>query len=147
MVAPMPFGLKIAILSRAFRKKMDEKVSTFGLTSVQLRVLGALSLLEESGVEEVHQNDLERMEQVTHPAMTNMLQKLEKKGFIQCVTSWKDRRYKKITCTEKSKGMYKMILQQDEDVLCDLCHDFTEEQKEVLFQLIDKILNNVTDKN
>ena len=39
----MPFGLKIAIINRAFRKKLDEKAAAMGLTAVQLRVLGSVS--------------------------------------------------------------------------------------------------------
>ena len=35
---PLPFGLNISIISRAFRKKMDEKACAMGLTAVQLRV-------------------------------------------------------------------------------------------------------------
>ena len=45
----MPFGLQIAIINRAFRKKLDEKASSMGLTAVQLRVLGSVSRLEEKG--------------------------------------------------------------------------------------------------
>ena len=101
----MPFGLKIAIINRAFRKKLDEKASTLDLTAVQLRVLGSVSRLEAAGETEIHQNDLEQIEHVTHPAMTKLLQRLESKGFIMCVPSEIDRRYKKITCTEKSKGI------------------------------------------
>ena len=82
MPGMMPFGLKIAIINRAFRKRMDEKAADMGLTSVQLRVLGSISRLEASGETEVHQNDLERIEHVTHPAMTKLLQRLESKGFI-----------------------------------------------------------------
>lgn len=139
----MPFGLKIAIINRAFRKKMDEKASAMGLTSVQLRVLGSVSRLEAAGETEIHQNDLERIEHVTHPAMTKLLQRLESKGFIQCVPSAKDRRYKKITCTEKSIGIHKMILAQDEEVLSELCKNFTEEQKKTLLQMTDMILKNI----
>lgn len=139
----MPFGLKIAIINRAFRKRMDEKASTMGLTSVQLRVLGSVSRLEAAGETEIHQNDLERIEHVTHPAMTKLLQRLESKGFIQCVPSAKDRRYKKITCTEKSTGIHKMILAQDEEVLSELCENFTEEQKATLLRLMDMLLKNI----
>ena len=139
----MPFGLKIAIINRAFRKRMDEKASAMGLTSVQLRVLGSVSRLEAAGETEIHQNDLERIEHVTHPAMTKLLQRLESKGFIQCVPSAKDRRYKKITCTEKSTGIHKMILAQDEKVLSELCENFTEEQKATLLQLMDMLLKNI----
>lgn len=143
MLDMMPFGLKIAIINRAFRKRMDEKASAMGLTSVQLRVLGSVSRLEAAGEMEIHQNDLERIEHVTHPAMTKLLQRLESKGFIQCVPSAKDRRYKKITCTEKSTGIHKMILAQDEEVLSELCENFTEEQKTTLLRLMDMLLKNI----
>lgn len=139
----MPFGLKIAIINRAFRKKLDEKASTMGLTSVQLRVLGLVSRLEASGETEIHQNDLERIEHITHPAMTKHLQKLESKGFIRCVPSAKDRRYKKITCTKQSSGIHEVILAQDEEVLSELCQDFTQEQKETLLQMADMLVKNI----
>ena len=139
----MPFGLKLSILYRAFRKRMDEKASAMGLTSVQLRVLGSVSRLEAAGNTEIHQNDLERIEHVTHPAMTKLLQRLESKGFIQCVPSAKDRRYKSISCTEKSKGIHKVILAQDAEVLAELCRDFTPEQREMLVQTVDLLLNRI----
>lgn len=143
MAGNMPFGLKIAIINRTFRKKMDEKASTMGLTSVQLRVLGSVSRLEAAGETEIHQNDLERIEHVTHPAMTKLLQRLESKGFIRCVPSAKDRRYKKITCTEQSRGIHQVILAQDEEVLSELCRNFTQEQKQALLQIADMLLKNI----
>ena len=76
----MPFGLKIAIVSREFGKRMDQRAADLGLTAVQLRVLGSVSRLEAAGETEIHQNDLERIEHVTHPAMTRLLQRLESKG-------------------------------------------------------------------
>lgn len=105
MASSMPFGLKIAIINRAFRKKMDEKAAKMGLTSVQLRVLGSVSRLETAGVTEIHQNDLEKIEHVTHPAMTKLIQKLEKKGFINCVQSSTDKRYKK-SSVRKNQAEY-----------------------------------------
>ena len=139
----MPFGLKIAIINRAFRKRMDEKAASMGITSVQLRVLGSISRLEASGETEIHQNDLEQIEHVTHPAMTKLLQRLESKGFIQCVPSAKDRRYKKITCTERSAGVHHVILAQDAEVLEEFCKNFTQEKKEMLTHLTDLLLKNV----
>ena len=143
MPRTMPFGLKIAIINRAFRKEMDEKTSDMGLTSVQLRVLGSVSRLEAAGETEIHQNDLERIEHVTHPAMTKLLQRLEAKGFIQCVPSARDRRYKKITCTEKSRGIHNLILAQDAEVLSQLCAGFSQEEKETLLRLADKLLDRI----
>ncbi len=100
-----------------------KRPAALGLTSVQLRVLGSISRLEAAGETEIHQNDLERIEHVTHPAMTKLLQRLEAKGLIRCVPSERDRRYKKITCTEQSAGIYKMILAQDAGGLCRAVQD------------------------
>ena len=142
----MPFGLKIAIINRAFRKKLDEKAAALGLTAVQLRVLGSISRLEASGETEIHQNDLERIEHVTHPAMTKLLQRLESKQLIRCVPSEKDRRYKKITCTEQSAEIYKMILAQDQEVFSELCRTLTKEQQQQLLVLADMILKNIDEE-
>lgn len=142
----MPFGLKIAIINRAFRKKLDEKAAAMGLTAVQLRVLGSISRLEAAGETEIHQNDLERIEHVTHPAMTKLLQRLESKGFIQCVPSAQDRRYKKITCTQRSAGIHHLILAQDEEVLSELSRNFTPEEKQTLLQLADMLLKNIDEE-
>ena len=143
MAMTAPFGLKIAIINRAFRKKLDEKASAMGLTSVQLRVLGTISRLETSGQAEIHQNDLEEIEHVTHPAMTKLLQRLESKGLICCVPSATDRRYKSITCTEQTAEIYKLILDQDQEVFEELCKGLTDEQKETLVVLADKILKQI----
>lgn len=139
----MPFGLKIAIINRDFRKRLDEKAQALGLTAVQLRVLGSISRLEAAGEDEIHQNDLERLERVTHPAMTKLLQRLESKGFIRCVPSDKDRRYKKITCTEQSAEIYKLILEQDAQVFDEMCRGLTDEQRQEFTYLADIILKNI----
>ena len=139
----MPFGLKIAIINRAFRKRLDEKAAGLGLTSVQLRILGSISRLEAAGETEIHQNDLERLEHVTHPAMTKHLQRLESKGFIRCAPSTADRRYKKVSCTEQSSGIHNMILEQDGQVFAELCRTLTEPQRLELVQLADMILENL----
>ena len=142
MPGAMPFGLKIAVINREFRKKMDEKAAAMGLTSVQLRVLGTISRLEAAGKEEIHQKDLEKIERVTHPAMTRLLQRLESKGFVRCVPSSRDRRYKAITCTEKSAGIHKLILAQDAEVLDEFCRNLTVAEQQTLQQLVDRLLQN-----
>lgn len=142
----MPFGLKIAIINRAFRKKLDEKAKNMGLTSVQLRVLGSISRLEAAGETEIHQNDLEQLEHITHPAMTKHIQQLEKKGFVHCVSGERDRRYKKIICTEKSSGIHEMILAHDQEVFDELCGNLTSEQRQLLNQIADLIVKNIDSK-
>lgn len=142
----MPFGLKIAIINRAFRKKLDEKVKYMGLTSVQLRILGSISRLEAGGETEIHQKDLEQLEHITHPAMTKHIQQLEKKGFVYCVTSERDRRYKKIICTEKAVGIHKVISAHDQEVFEELCGNLTSEQRQLLNHMTDMIVKDIVSK-
>ena len=91
--------------------------------------------------------DLERIEHVTHPAMTKLLQRLESKGFIRGVPSQKDRRYKKVTCTQRSAGIHRLILAQDAEVVEELCSDFSGEEKERLMELVDLLLDRIGPEN
>ncbi|MGL6201210.1 MAG: MarR family winged helix-turn-helix transcriptional regulator [Lachnospiraceae bacterium] len=144
MTGKMPIGLRIAIIDRTFKRRMDERAREMGLTSVQLRVLGEISLMEASGISEINQRDLENAEQVTHPTMTGVIKRLENKGFVKCVTSPTDKRYKKISCTEKSTGIHQKIAAQDEDVLSELCIGLTPNQTDEFIHLTDLILKNIT---
>ena len=79
---PMPKGLRFAILQKTIRRQMDEYVRETGLTGTQVGVLGELGRLERESAGEVTQKALEAAAHVTHPTMTELLKKLEKKGFV-----------------------------------------------------------------
>lgn len=142
-----PIGLKIAIIDRAFKRMLDERAGIMGLTSVQLRVLGRISLLEAAGVCEINQRDLEEAVQVTHPTMTGIIKRLENKGFVTCTPSSIDKRYKKITCTPKGAGVHRELAEQDQEVLLKLCHGFTQEDIDTFQQLTSRLLENVSDEH
>ncbi len=139
-----PLGIRFSIIDRAFKYQIDEDAERLGLTAVQMRVLGELSRLEASGVEEVNQRDLEKAEQVTHPTMTATIQRLEKKGFVVCTTSLIDRRYKKISCTEKSKNIYQKLAEKDDKVAKKICQGLTEEEMQMLLKITDKMADNIS---
>lgn len=140
----MPIGLQIAILDRAIKQKVDERAARLGLTAVQLRVLAEISLMEASGITEINQRTLERAEKVKHPTMTGIIKRLESKGFVTCETSALDRRHKKISCTEKGRGMHREIEHQDEEILAELCRGFTAEQMQEFVRMTGMILANIS---
>lgn len=143
MSSRMPLGRRFSIIDRAFKYRIDQGAAELGLTAVQMRVLSELSRMEAFGVEEVNQRDLERAEQVTHPTMTETIKRLEKKGYVTCTVSAKDRRYKKISCTEKSCNMYQIVAERDNRVLKEVCKGLPEEDVEILFRITDQILKNI----
>ncbi len=139
----MPLGLMFAIIDRAFKKKVDKKIQDMELTPVQFRILGEISHLESKGVEEINQRDLEKVEKITHPAMTGIIQRLESKGFIICTPSPRDKRYKKISCTDKTTDIHKMIDIMDEQLLAELCQGLSQEEIDTYVRITKHIIKNI----
>jgi DNA-binding MarR family transcriptional regulator len=138
----MPLGLRFSLLHRSFKKKIDELLREKDLTGVQFFVLGALMRLERAGTGEIHQRDLERETHVTHPTMTELLKRLEKKELIRCVLSERDRRSKCISSTEKCRRLAQEVREADEATTRWLCRGLSEEQMDQLIAVTDKMLQN-----
>jgi DNA-binding MarR family transcriptional regulator len=140
-----PPGIRLAILSKSFKRKLEERASEKGLTAVQLRVLGELRHLEISGVEEINQRDLENAVSVTHPTMTEIIKRLEKKGAVVCTVSSTDKRYKKINSTPEYSDIHIELEEMDRSVFKELCEGLNDRQIEQFMQISDIMLGNVTD--
>ena len=101
----LPYGLRFSLIGRFFKKRLNQQLMEKELTGVQLTVLKELERLESSGAAEVNQRDLENISHVTHPTMTEILKRLERKEFISCRRSSMDRRHKCISTTEKARQL------------------------------------------
>lgn len=143
----LPKGLRFAILQKTIRLQMDDYVRDLGLTGTQFGVLGALSRLEYEGSGEVTQKALEDAAHVTHPTMTELLKKIEKKGFVTCRTSSVDRRCKVIASTEKARALHQAIGEFDERVFAELCRGVSAEEVDALLRITDVMLENARKMN
>ena len=142
----MPPGMRIAVIHRFFRQQLDQRLREQDLTGVQFGVLGALGRLESSGAAEVNQRDLERASHVTHPTMTEIIKRLERKGFISCRQSEADRRNKSISSTQRAKALKQEMAQVDDSVFRLLCRGLDEGQVADFMRLTDVMLDNVLDE-
>lgn len=138
----MPMGLRLSALHRAFRRRMGEKCRELELTGVQSAVIGTLRRLEREGREEIRQRDLEAELHMAHPTMTDVVQRLEAKGFLVCSPGVKDRRVKRISSTEKAAGLMRQIREFDSEVARDLCRGLTEDEIASLRALTDRLIEN-----
>ena len=93
MERDLPMGFRFSMLHRAFRRRMDAMLSEKDLTGVQFGVLGALDRLSHEGETEISQRRLEEATRISHATMTDILRRLEKKDFIRCEQSSRDRRF------------------------------------------------------
>ena len=142
MQGSIPMGLRFSLLHRAFRRKLDERLKELDLTGVQFGVLGQLARLEEQGQGEINQRALETATHVTHPTMTEIIKRLEQKGFIVCRPSAADRRNKSIASTEKARCLHREVDRVDEAVFKWLCRGLSQEQVEQLTEITGLMLQN-----
>lgn len=142
----LPKGLRFGILHRTIRRELDERVRETGLTGVQFSVLGALNRLEHRGGE-VTQRALEEAAHVTHPTMTELLKKLEKKGFVTCRTSEADRRCKVVSSAEKAQTLQALIDESDKRIFSSLCRGLSEEEVALFLRITDVMLENAKNMN
>lgn len=138
----LPYGLRFSLLGRFFKKRLNEELMEKELTGVQLTVLKELERLESSGAAEVNQRDLEKISHVTHPTMTEILKRLERKEFISCRRSSVDRRHKCISSTEKSRQLRQELSEIDQAVLAELSRGLSRQQVDQLWEITDVMLKN-----
>lgn len=146
MEKEMPLGVRFAVIHRVFRRQIDILLREKGLTGAQFFVLGQIVRMEDAGAEEINQRDLENAAHVTHPTMTEIIKRLEKKGFIGSCRSEKDKRSKAIVSTPLARAMLAESAQTDERVFSELCSGLTEEQIARLKEITDIMLENVMNK-
>lgn len=143
MDGKIPMGLRFSLLHRAFQRRMDDLLREMGLTGVQFGVLGELGRLEAQGCERINQRALENASHVTHPTMTDIIKRLEQKGFIVCRPDPEDRRNKSISSTEKACRLHREIDRLDREVFDWLCAGLSESEVEQLLSCTDRMLSNV----
>ena len=143
----MPKGLRLAILQKTMRRQMDDYVRDLGLTGTQFGVLGALDRFEHEGSGEVTQKALEDAAHVTHPTMTELLKKLEKKGFVTCRTSSVDRRCKVVASAEKAQALHQAIGELDARVFGELCRGLSSSEVAAFLHITDVMLENAKNMN
>lgn len=138
----IPYGVRFAQLHRAFRRQMDEAVKEFDLTGAQFGVLAQLGRLHRKGEENINQTMLENATRVTHATMTEILKKLQKKGFISISPAEHDRRSKRIVPTEKCALLREKVGQCDEAIFAELCQTLSDEDISQLLRITDIMLKN-----
>ena len=138
----MPVGMRFSIISRAFRRQMDEFMRDSDLTGPQFGILGRLHYLETHGAGEINQRDIENATHLSHTTVTEMLKRLESKGFIRTAPSGVDRRSKCISSTEKAAAMHEELGRCDGKVFERLCEGLSEAQRENILPVMDIMLGN-----
>lgn len=132
-------GRSIHILSRLIKRRIDEAVYKYNVTSVQCAVIEFIS--HKKG--DVFAKDIESNFNMRRATVAEVLSLMEKNDLIKREVSSKDARLKKIVLTKKTLKIKASFEKDIKKVEKQLVQDFTESEKQDFFRLINKMSNNL----
>ncbi len=133
-------GPVLRILHTAIDQQMSNRAQEMDLTSAQLFVL---HYINRNGDKDVFQKDIEERFELSHATVSGLIARLESKGFLECVPSNKDKRYKRLCVTEKARCCDEKMRCSIEQTEMQLLRGFTEEDSVQLRAYLDKMLLNL----
>ena len=114
------------------------------LTGNNMFIIGHLA---RNGEKHIFQKDLEEDFSVRRSTMSAIILRMEKKGFLTRESVSYDARLKKLVLTEKGKRIHEMIESRITETEEKLSAGLSEEEKKLLFLLLEKLRHNLETDN
>ena len=125
---------KLNKVRRKIHRYYESKLASFNITPVQFYVLSALW-----DKDEIKFKDLARRLDMDGATLTGILDRMEKRGFIERKEDPHDRRSVLVCLTDKSKEIRPQMI----DIAQDLDQEFRNKVSDEEFQLLLKILDQL----
>ena len=133
------FGHRLRILHWCTEQAVTNALTKMDLTSAQGRILGYLAMHKTAPCAK----DIEGVFHLSHPTVSGLLARLEKKGFIEFRSDEADRRCKRIYLLSKGKAcnisLYETICTTEDR----LTEGFTPEEKEQFLSYLNRAIANM----
>ena len=133
------FGHSMRILHWQFDQAVSNALAQMDLTAAQGQIMGYLSHRKEPPCS----RDIEEVFQLSHPTVSGLLSRLEKKGFIEFRPDPADRRCKRIYILPKGHACHETIHRIIQENEAKVVAGFTDEEKELFAQLLRRSIANM----
>ncbi len=133
------YGHLVRILHSCTDQNVTAALSAMELTSAQGHILGFLALSRQAPCP----RDIETAFHLSHPTVSGLLSRLEKKGFIAFRPDEADRRCKRIYILPKGTACNERMYQIIRDNEARMVSDFTEEEKSQFIDLLTRAARNM----
>ncbi len=133
-------GPVLRIIHTAIDQQLSARAQEMDLTSAQLFVL---HYINQNSDKDIFQKDIEEMLELSHATVSGLIARLEAKGFLQCVPSASDKRYKKLCVTQKARCCEEQMHISIEQTERQLLEGFAEEDTLLLKKYLDKMMLNL----
>lgn len=135
-------GHEIRAIQQLLKREMELYKLSSGneLTYIQSRIIGYVSKNHD---QDIFQKDIEKELNIRRSTATQMLQILERDGYIERKSINRDARLKKIILTEKAIKVHGQSNQHINTVEKLLRKDISKEELDTFFSVIDQIKKNL----
>ena len=136
---PRHYGHYLRILHWCTDQQMTHALMQMDLTASQGPILGYLSHRKEAPCP----RDIEEAFRLSHPTVSGLLSRLEKKGFIEFYPDETDRRSKRIRLLNKGSECIKTMQQTIDHAEAQMVQGFSEEEQELFRQFLERAIANM----
>ena len=133
------YGHSLRILHWQFDQAVSVALAQMDLTAAQGRIMGFLSHRQTPPCS----RDIEEALQLSHPTVSGLLSRLEKKGFIEFRPDEADRRCKRIYVLPKGHACHATIHRIIAETEAKVVEGFTEEEKTQFAALLQRAISNM----
>ena len=132
------FGFAVHVLHWSSEQAMNNALARMELTASQGRVMGYIAHRRTAPCS----RDIEEEFHLSHPTVSGLLSRLEKKGFIEFRPDEDDRRCKRIHMLAKGiecvETIHSTIVENEEKMV----QGFSEEEKTLFYSFLDRAISN-----
>ena len=140
-------GFEIKKMDNTIFRQLKKKLVEAGFDEVTVmhgHILGYLSRHKDV---DVYQKDIGEEFGIGKSSVTNILQLMERKGYLVCRTDDNDGRCKKIVLTQKGEATHAATVRVIDMLHEELEQNVTQEEKQVFLNVIEKMRKNINDMN
>ena len=136
---PKHFGHYVRILHWCTDQRITNALAEMELTASQGPILGYIAHRKEPPCA----RDIEDEFHLSHPTVSGLLARLEKKGFLEFFPDETDRRCKRIRLCEKGQQCIEIMHRTIEENEKTLVQGFSEEERELFLTFLNRAIHNM----
>lgn len=136
-------GFEIRRLDHMLTRNLQARVKAAGIDEVTLMHGWIIRYLYTNRDKDVFQKDMEQYFSIGRSTVTNIIQLMEKKGFIVRLSVEYDARLKKVVLTEKGVRNHEMLENLIDHLDTRLVEGITDEELSVFYSVIEKLTGNL----